>query len=139
LVLQGRGLLPLSFLKSKSMKQNFFSVNTWAMRFNYAAQGMIIFFRTEHTAWVYLISTIAVAAISIWKGVTKNEAIALVFVIGFVWVSELFNTVIEKLADMISVKFDVQIKIIKDLAAAAVLLSAIAALITGMLIFIPKF
>ncbi|MES1215016.1 MAG: diacylglycerol kinase [Bacteroidota bacterium] len=40
---------------------------------------------------------------------------------------------------MITLKYDARIKIIKDLAAGAVLLSALVALITGLLIFIPKF
>ena len=121
------------------MEKHFFSVNTWVMRFNYAFQGITIFFRTEHNARVHLLSTIAVIILSVIKGVTKTETIALMFAVGFVWVSELFNTAIEQLADMISVKFDARIKTIKDVAAGAVLLSAIVALITGMLIFIPKF
>jgi len=138
-LVQDRGVAPVHFLKSKIMKGKFFSVNTWAMRFSYAYQGLVVFFRSEHNSLLYFISTISVGIISLLKGVTKNETIALVLVIGLVWVSELFNTAIENLADMICLETDARIKIIKDIAAAAVLLSAITALITGLLIFIPKF
>ncbi len=121
------------------MNKNFFSVNTWLLRFRYALQGMRVSFRTEHTMWVHLFSTIAVIILSIIKGVDVLEAIVLIFSIGFVWVAELFNTAIEKLADKVSMEFNEQIKIVKDLAAAAVLAASVVALLTGLLIFIPKF
>ena len=121
------------------MKAGLFSVYRWRMRFRYALQGILVFCRTEHNAIIYSISTIAVFIASLMKGVTKIEATALVIVIGFVWVSELFNTAIECLADMITLKTDTRVKNIKDVAAGAVLLSVVAAVITGLLIFIPKF
>ncbi|MNY66215.1 Undecaprenol kinase [compost metagenome] len=57
---------------------------------------------------------------------------------GLVFVCELFNTALEALADFASPGKHPQIKKVKDLAAAAVLLSAISALITGIIIFLPK-
>lgn len=51
---------------------------------------------------------------------------------------EAVNTAIEKIADMISPEYNETIKQIKDLAAGAVLFVAIAAAITGLLIFAPK-
>ena len=121
------------------MKAGLFSVYRWRMRVRYALLGILVFCRTEHNAIIYSISTIAVFIASLMKGVTKIEATALVIVIGFVWVSELFNTAIECLADMITLKTDARVKNIKDVAAGAVLLSVVAAVITGLLIFIPKF
>jgi len=50
----------------------------------------------------------------------------------------LFNTAIEKLADMVSGDFHPSIKFIKDVSAAAVMVSAMAAFITGAIIFLPK-
>jgi diacylglycerol kinase len=55
-----------------------------------------------------------------------------------VWAAELFNTAIEKLADTVSKDFHPSIKFVKDVSAAAVLLSALAAFITGAIIFLPK-
>ena len=121
------------------MKKNFFSVNTWLLRFRYAWHGIGISFRTEHSMWIHFFSTIAVAILSVIKGVAIIEAIVLAFSIGFVWVAELFNTAIEKLADKVSMEFNEQIKIVKDLSAGAVLVASIVAAITGLLIFIPKF
>ena len=50
----------------------------------------------------------------------------------------MFNTAVEKLADMVSKDLHPEIKVIKDVSAAAVLVSAIAALVTGAIIFLPK-
>src|SRR5260221_1692441 len=121
------------------MNKNFFSVNTWLLHFCHAFTGIRTSFRTEHTMWVHLFSTIAVIILSVIKGIAAIEAILLAFSIGFVWAAELFNTSIEKLADKVSKEFNEQIKIVKDLSAAAVLVASIVALVTGLLIFIPKF
>ena len=56
-----------------------------------------------------------------------------------VWMAELFNSAIEKAMDFISTEKHPQIKLVKDLAAAAVLITALAAVIVGGIIFIPKF
>ncbi len=67
------------------------------------------------------------------------ESSILVVVTGFVWAAEIFNTAIEKIMDYISIDREPEIKFIKDVAAAAVLVAAITAFITGCIIFIPKF
>ena len=52
--------------------------------------------------------------------------------------AEAVNSAIEALADRVSPGYDEAIKRTKDLAAGAVLLTAIAAAAVGLLIFIPK-
>ena len=58
--------------------------------------------------------------------------------IGFVWTTEIINTAIEKIMNLISEEQRPEIRIIKDMSAAAVLIAAIAALVTGCIVFIPK-
>ncbi|MEI9913359.1 MAG: diacylglycerol kinase family protein [Bacteroidota bacterium] len=67
-----------------------------------------------------------------------TEIILLVIVTGFVWSAEIFNTSIERIMDFISPEHKPEVKLIKDLAAAAVFISALIAFITGAIIFIPK-
>lgn len=55
-----------------------------------------------------------------------------------VFAAETFNTAIENLSDKVCPTYDNTIKIVKDLAAGAVLIMAISAIIVGLLIFIPK-
>ena len=62
----------------------------------------------------------------------------MVIVIGLVFLVELLNSSIETLADLINPEWNEPIKRAKDYGAAAVLISAIIAMIAGVLIFIPK-
>ena len=62
----------------------------------------------------------------------------LAIVIGLVFLTELLNSSLESLADIIDPEWNEIIMKAKDYAAAAVLISAIIAIIVGGLIFIPK-
>jgi diacylglycerol kinase len=70
--------------------------------------------------------------------ITGMELIALTIVTSLVWAAEIMNTAIEHLVDLVSPGFHPGAGLIKDLAAAAVLVLSLAALITGLVIFIPK-
>ena len=121
------------------MKTKQFSLRARANSFRFAWDGIYKFFTQEHNAWIHLAATI-MAFISAWAfRVSRNELILLVIVVGFVWVAEIFNTAIEKLMDFIQPGYHPEIKLIKDLAAAGVLLAAFIAAVTGAFIFIPKF
>jgi diacylglycerol kinase len=114
---------------------------SWKSRFKsflYAWSGLKALMKTEHNAWIHLGATIAVFLFSIKFGVSSTEAIAIIIVMALVWMAELFNTAIEKSIDFVSTETHSQIKIIKDLAAAAVLVTSIAAAFVGLIIFIPK-
>ncbi len=121
------------------MKSNgSFSLRARGASLNYALAGIRTFFKEEHNARIHLIATIAVVVVSFVLPVSRWEIIALTLSIGFVWVAEILNTAIEKTMDLISTEKDKRIKTIKDLSAAAVLLSAFVAVGIGCLIFIPK-
>jgi diacylglycerol kinase (ATP) len=120
-------------------KENKFSIHSRLKSFKYAFAGVIDFFRTEHNAWLHLLATIYVVVLAVFLKVSRTEGIALIIVVAFVWVSEMLNTCVEKTMDLISEEYHPKIKVIKDLAAGAVLVAAIAALLTGILVFVPKF
>lgn len=120
------------------MKSEDFSIRGRIKSFRFAWEGIASFFLQEHNAWLHFMATVAVFTLSALVGVTKNELLALVFAIGFVWVSEMFNTCIERVMDFVSEQRNPDIKFIKDLAAGAVLIAAITAVAVGAIIFIPK-
>jgi diacylglycerol kinase len=60
------------------------------------------------------------------------------FCIAFVISMEMLNTAIEKLCDVVHKELHPDIKRVKDIAAGAVLVSAIFSLMTGLIIFLPK-
>ena len=120
------------------MKQKTLSLQARANSFGFAFKGIFKFFQQEPNAWVHLVATIFVFLAAVYYHVSNSEKIALIIVTGIVWVSEIFNTVIERIMDFISEKRDPAIEFIKDLSAGGVLVSAITAFVTGAIIFIPK-
>lgn len=65
--------------------------------------------------------------------------IAILFTAIFLVLSlELINTTAEKIIDCFKPEISSQVKLIKDLMAAAVLVVALAAIVLGILIFLPK-
>ena len=120
------------------MKSQEFSIRSRIKSFRFAMEGIASFFQHEHNAWLHFLATIAVFTLTALVGVDKNELLALVFAVGFVWVAEMFNTCIERVMDFISDKQHPEIKIIKDVASGAVLIAALTALAVGAVVFIPK-
>ena len=130
---------PLRFSPHKnSSTKNQFSWKERGASFPYAYHGLVALFRTEHNAWIHGGVTIAALLLSTFLQISKLEWMLLILTITMVWTTEIINTAIEKAMDFITTEKHPQIKIIKDLAAAAVLLSAVAALAIGTIIFLPK-
>lgn len=119
-------------------KEKVFSWQARGNSFTYAFEGIRAFFREEHNALLHLAATVLVVLLSFIFPVSGTEAIALVLVTGFVWAAELFNTAIEKMTDLFTKERHPSVKYIKDISAAAVLVAALAAGLTGAIIFIPK-
>ena len=94
--------------------------------------------RTEHNSRIHLVLTLTAVAAALLLRISRMEMIILIMVMATVWVAEIFNTALEKAMDFMSKERHPQIKLVKDLAAAAVLITAITAVIVGCLIFIPK-
>ena len=103
-----------------------------------AFNGIWLFIRQERHARIHLFATGMVLLLCLLLHVTKTELLILIIVIGFVWVSEMINSAIEKLVDFVTLDHYPPLKFVKDVAAGAVLVAAIVALITGLIIFIPK-
>lgn len=121
------------------MQEEKFSIRARVRSFRFSFEGMGAFLRREHNSWIHFLATVLTLIFSYWIGVTKTELIAIVFAIAFVWVAEMFNTCIERIMDFISMDKHADIKFIKDLASAAVLVAAVTAVIVALIIFVPKF
>ena len=120
------------------MERKRFSWKERGNSFTYAWSGIKALMRTEHNAWIHLALTIAAVALGIILKISKGEFLAIIIAMTMVWVTEILNTAIEKTMDFISLEEHPQIKLVKDLAAAAVLITAFSALLVGAIIFIPK-
>ena len=115
-----------------------FSISARWRSFVFAFRGLLDFFKKEHNAWIHLFISIIVIILGFIMHISAGEWIAICFAIGFVWVTELINTAIEKIMDFISPAEDPRIKLIKDISAGAVLVAAIVTVIVGCIVFVPK-
>lgn len=124
--------------KNFVMKGDKFSIAKRLKSFTYAFNGLRVLIKEEHNAWIHLFATVCVVAAGILFKISPMEWVAVVFAIGLVFSFEIINTSVENIADFICLERDDRIKRIKDLAAAAVLVSAITAAVIGLIVFIPK-
>ena len=107
--------------------------------FSFAFSGLCILLREERNAQLYVVFAIIALLMSWWLQISPTEWIIVCSAIGLMFAMEAVNTAIEELSDFAcNQKIQHSIKKVKDLAAAAVLLTAIVALIAGLIIFVPK-
>jgi diacylglycerol kinase (ATP) len=114
-----------------------FSLIKRAKSFTYAGRGVYVFIKTTHNAWVHLFVLAMAVGLGLYFGITRIEWMILTITGGFVLVAEAFNTAIEIDIDLTSPEFHPYAKDTKDVAAGAVLISAITAAIIAAFIFLP--
>lgn len=107
--------------------------------FVYAGRGIGSFLRKEHNAWIHCCAIVAVTIAGFTVGITRTEWLAVILCFAMVLSAEAFNTAIERLVNLVSPQFHPLAGDVKDVAAGAVLICAIAAAIIGLIIFIPYF
>ncbi|RJR14157.1 diacylglycerol kinase family protein [Candidatus Parcubacteria bacterium] len=110
-----------------------------AYNFWYALKGLEIAWREEFNFKVHVVFAVAAPLLGWYLGISKTEFLIVILLIGLVMTAEIFNTALEELCDKFQPEHDPHIAKIKDLAAAAVLVSSIAALIVGLAIYLPYF
>ncbi|HEX9676105.1 MAG TPA: diacylglycerol kinase family protein [Anaerolineales bacterium] len=105
--------------------------------FGYAYSGIAYLLRSQQNARIHAAITLVVIGLGIWLRLTGPQWAVLVLAMGLVWSAETVNTALENLVDLASPQVDPAAKSVKDLAAAAVLLAAIAAAAVGVLVMGP--
>ncbi len=106
--------------------------------FKFAITGIGTFFKTQTHPKIHLSAAIIVIITGFIFKVSSVEWMILVLTISFVLTAEAFNSAIEMLCDKITNEHNPVIKDVKDMSAGAVLISAIASVIVGVIIFLPK-
>ena len=120
------------------MKKVKFSIVKRIKSFGFAFNGLRILFHEEHNSRIHFFASILVIIASLLFKLNTYEWIAIIFSIGLVITAEIINTAVENIADFLTTEQNNHIKKIKDLAAAAVLVSALTALTIGLIVFLPK-
>ena len=120
------------------MKKQKFSMQKRFKSFGYAFNGIVNTIKSEHNFWIHLAIMLMVIVFGFVLEVSTTEWVLLVFCMGFVLTAEIFNSAIEVLTDLVSPEQNPKAGLTKDMAAGAVLVSAITAAIIGLIIFVPK-
>lgn len=115
-----------------------FKIHSRIKSIGFATEGIITFLKTQHNAWIHCVATIFVIFFGFVLKVNSTEWCLLIIAITLVMLTEMLNTAIEFLTDKVSPDFHPLAKQVKDVAAGAVLFSALAALAIGAIIFLPK-
>lgn len=105
--------------------------------FRHAFRGLFYVMKTQRNAWIHTTITLAVFIVGIWLEISLTEWTILILTIALVFMAEFINTAIETVVDLASPNKHPLAKIGKDVGAAAVLVSAIASVLVGLLILAP--
>ncbi len=104
----------------------------------YAAYGIKHVFLNERNFRFHLLIGLLILILGCLYKINKIEWTIVILTIGFVLVCELINTIIENLMDIVSPAYSQEVKAIKDMSAGFVLVSAVVAILIGIILFTPK-
>ncbi|MDD5527353.1 MAG: diacylglycerol kinase family protein [Patescibacteria group bacterium] len=107
--------------------------------FTYAFRGLYKIFREEQNLQVQSIIAIIVIALGLALKIKPLEWCAILISIALVILMETVNSAIERMADVLKPRIHDYVKEMKDIMAAAVMLSALTAIAVGLIIFTPYF
>jgi diacylglycerol kinase len=106
--------------------------------FGYAIKGLKTFFQTQPHGRIHLLAALLVTIAGFYFSLSKKEWCLIIVACALVFVTEMLNTSIEFLTDIVSPEFNEKAGKVKDMAAAAVLVASIASVIIAAFIFGPK-
>jgi diacylglycerol kinase len=103
----------------------------------FASQGVKQFFSRDRNGKIQTVIGITAIALGFTVSLSSFQWMLVLFCIGLVISLEMINSAIEKYCDLVTTDFHPGIKIIKDVAAGAVLIASLMSLVIGLIIFIP--
>lgn len=92
---------------------------------------------TQPNARIHAVFTLSVFLLAGVLKLPRQEWVILLLTVGLVWTAEIFNTAVEIAVDVISPDYDPKAKIIKDISAGAVLVTALLSILVGLLVLGP--
>lgn len=106
--------------------------------FKHAWDGVVHTIRTQPNFRVHLSAATFAVILGVWLKISEIEWVVIVFTILWVLVSEMINTSIEAMVDLLTHEIREEARIAKDVAAGMVLVGAAGAVAVGCIIFLPK-
>ncbi len=103
----------------------------------YAIQGLATMLKSQHNAWLHALATVLVFTAGFFFGLGTSEWCWIILSVVSVWIAEALNTALEFLADIACPTEHPTVKRAKDVAAGAVLISALGSVLIGVLVLGP--
>lgn len=107
--------------------------------FFHALDGFKYAFKFEHNVIIILIAAVIAVICGLIFHISGGEWLFCIVIIGMILATELINSSIEALVDLVTKEIHPLAKIAKDTASTAVLILCTTAFIGGIIIFVPKF
>ena len=102
--------------------------------FEHAYHGVVSAVRTQRNMRFHVVAAVAVLVGSLLVGVSELELAVLVLTILVVFVTEMLNTAMEFVVDLVTSEYHPLAKLAKDVSAGAVLVSSVGAVLVGYLV-----
>ncbi len=106
--------------------------------FGYAFKGVAYATTSQLNFRIHLVAMVLATIAGFLLHISPGEWQWVMLCVTIVLVTEIFNTMIETLVDLVSPGFNEKAGRVKDMAAGAVVIAATFALVTGLIIFLPK-
>ena len=106
--------------------------------FLHAIDGIVYGIKYEHNMIIIILATMVVTLLGFYYEISSEEWLFIIVICSLIAACEMINSSIEATIDLITLHEHPLAKIAKDTASAASLILCIAALIGGLVIFIPK-
>ncbi len=106
--------------------------------FKLAAAGILYLFLYHRNMRIIFMLGISAFLLGLHFQLNRVELLILCITITIVFMAEIFNTAIEMLMNMLTAKYHIRIKLVKDIAAAVVVLACLNAVAVGYILFIRK-
>ncbi|KPK96655.1 MAG: hypothetical protein AMJ95_12925 [Omnitrophica WOR_2 bacterium SM23_72] len=125
-------------MRRKRILRHIFKLHGLKESFNFAFKGILYLFLYHRNMRIIFMLGVLAGLLGYYFRLKAAELIALYLTITLVFMAEMFNTAIEMLMNMLTAKYHVRIKLVKDIAAGVVLLASLNALAVGYILFVRK-
>lgn len=120
---------------ARKVFRRIFKIHGFMESLKLAQKGILYLFLYHRNMRIIFLCAIAAFLLGLYYQLKGIELAVLCITITVVFMAEMFNTAIEMLMDILSVKYKVRIKLIKDIAAAVVLITSLNAVAVGIILF----
>lgn len=106
--------------------------------FHYAVTGLVYALKTQRNMRIHFTATMVVLGLALYLRIQPRELLFLIFAITLVIMAEMFNTAVEAVVDLCVKEYHPLAEIAKNVAAGAVLVTALNSLVVAFIIIYPR-